>query len=253
VTSGSLPNVASSDDTALIVFTKGLGDLRPDIGYRRVTSDGTFLDASDRTLVSEPNHQRDPAAAWDGTRFLVEWVDDRSEGIYEQLRGDLFGGRIELDGTALDAGGFAVANDTIPETQPFVSGRDGTSIIGGTILNVEPGYAIPRIGYRISGTVPASAEEGTASTTMHLSVSPNPSTERTSIGFQITRDVEAVVAVFDVGGARVRTLHDGPLSVGRVELWWDGRTTAGRRVPPGVYFVRATLGDEVLASKLLRR
>jgi len=58
------------------------------------------------------------------------------------------------------------------------------------------------------------------------------------------------VAVFDVRGRLVRVLADRGLSPGRHVLRWDGRDSAGRSLPSGVYVVRAKLGDEVRTQKV---
>jgi aminopeptidase N len=54
------------------------------------------------------------------------------------------------------------------------------------------------------------------------------------------------VEIFDVQGRRVRTLRDSGLS----GLAWDGRSDAGRSLPPGVYFVRRTEGGA--ATRVVR-
>jgi len=73
------------------------------------------------------------------------------------------------------------------------------------------------------------------------------------VTLQLPRPSQAEVAVFDVGGARIRQLHHGMLPAGSNELQWDGRNLAGRDVAPGVYFVRARFGGEARTLKVLRR
>jgi hypothetical protein len=46
------------------------------------------------------------------------------------------------------------------------------------------------------------------------------------------------LSVYDVRGARVRTLVDGPHAAGRYRVEWDGRDERGVRVGSGVYFYR---------------
>jgi subtilisin family serine protease len=57
------------------------------------------------------------------------------------------------------------------------------------------------------------------------------------------------VAIYDVRGARVRVLANGPLAAGWHLLAWDGRADHGGAAAPGVYFVRA----EALGRSLTRR
>src|SRR5439155_25358339 len=48
--------------------------------------------------------------------------------------------------------------------------------------------------------------------------------------------------VYDVRGARVRTLWQGALAAGRHALSWDGRCQDGGPAPAGIYLVRARSG-----------
>jgi flagellar hook assembly protein FlgD len=52
-----------------------------------------------------------------------------------------------------------------------------------------------------------------------------------------------VLTVYDVRGARVRTLLDEARVPGDHGVVWDGRSDAGVRVSSGIYFYRLTTGD----------
>ena len=56
--------------------------------------------------------------------------------------------------------------------------------------------------------------------------------------FSMPRDGAARLSLFDVTGARVRSLDLGTLRSGPHEIVWDGLDQASRSVPPGVYAVR---------------
>ncbi len=68
--------------------------------------------------------------------------------------------------------------------------------------------------------------------------SPNPFASATSIEFELPREADVKLRVYDAAGRRVRTLLEGsrPSGVHRVE--WDGRDAAGRSVASGVYLYR---------------
>jgi hypothetical protein len=57
------------------------------------------------------------------------------------------------------------------------------------------------------------------------------------------RALELEVAVYDVAGRLVRSLHRGPIGAGTTALPWDGRDASGHRVAAGVYLLRIT-GDD---------
>jgi hypothetical protein len=72
---------------------------------------------------------------------------------------------------------------------------------------------------------------------------PNPFNPTTTIVFYVPEMSDAAtqrvsLAVYDVTGARVRTLVDRSVAPGRYTLQWDGTNDAGNRVGSGVYFYR---------------
>jgi hypothetical protein len=64
---------------------------------------------------------------------------------------------------------------------------------------------------------------------------PNPFRAATRFSFELRTPDRVDLAVYDVGGRRVRSLAGGPYPAGRSEVEWDGRDDAGRLVAPGVY------------------
>jgi flagellar hook assembly protein FlgD len=75
----------------------------------------------------------------------------------------------------------------------------------------------------------------------------------TTIAFRVTRrDTPAELLIFDVTGRLVRDLEVGRLEPGMHEVRWDGRTSAGRLAPAGLYFYRMTHGDFQATRKLVR-
>ena len=64
------------------------------------------------------------------------------------------------------------------------------------------------------------------------------------LALQLARAGEALAEVFDIRGARVRTLVRGVQPAGRHELVWDGRRDDGGVSPAGLYLVRARSGGE---------
>jgi hypothetical protein len=71
-----------------------------------------------------------------------------------------------------------------------------------------------------------------------LNVYPNPFNSGTVISFETNVDGNVTLEIYDVSGARIRVLHNGPLAVNFHEIAWDGRNGDGQLVASGVYFVR---------------
>lgn len=81
---------------------------------------------------------------------------------------------------------------------------------------------------------------------------PNPFFGHVAFTVSQGRGEDLDVGVFDVRGARVRTLHRGFTAAGSRSIDWDGRDAAGRAAAAGVYFVRASSGSRLLTQRLLR-
>ena len=67
---------------------------------------------------------------------------------------------------------------------------------------------------------------------------PAPFRVSTTVAFDLASAGEMRLEVFDLRGARVRTLARGWHAGGHGEVAWRGEDDAGHRVPSGVYFIR---------------
>ncbi len=73
----------------------------------------------------------------------------------------------------------------------------------------------------------------------------------TSISFDLPREGEVRLQVFDAGGRLVRTLVDRALPAGQHRVVWDGRDGAARPVGSGVYFYILAAGHEQHPRRML--
>ncbi|MFN8180209.1 MAG: FG-GAP-like repeat-containing protein [bacterium] len=80
---------------------------------------------------------------------------------------------------------------------------------------------------------------------------PVPSAADVAITLALPEAGRARVDVFDAAGRRVATLWDAAAEAGDRELRWSGRDSKGARVVPGIYFVRATLGDHAVSRRII--
>jgi flagellar hook assembly protein FlgD len=62
----------------------------------------------------------------------------------------------------------------------------------------------------------------------------------------------AELAVFDLTGRLVRTLHHGGLDAGAHRYAWDGRTDDGGRAPAGIYLLSLDTSVGSVARRVLR-
>lgn len=71
---------------------------------------------------------------------------------------------------------------------------------------------------------------------LRVLASPNPFSGQTSLFFELPRSQVVKLDIYDLKGRRVTTLVDDGLAAGPHVRVWDGRDSAGRPQPDGVYF-----------------
>ena len=75
--------------------------------------------------------------------------------------------------------------------------------------------------------------------TEFLNVAPSPFTDRVQVSYALARPGLVKLDVLDASGCVLRPLARAEQQPGVYHLVWDGRDAGGRRLAPGVYFVRA--------------
>lgn len=108
--------------------------------------------------------------------------------------------------------------------------------------------------YRITRTTNVTdATGGSAPVVTRLTgARPSPFVGSTSVAFELSRASEVTLEVYDLRGARVRTLATGQHAAGAHSVMWDGRDDAGRRAAAGVYLVRMASGGYAGRAKVVR-
>lgn len=88
-------------------------------------------------------------------------------------------------------------------------------------------------------------DPSSASQSMHLTASPNPTRDGSvRVLFRLPTTPSAwELSVFDASGRRIRALAEGSVTAGGGTLAWDGRDDGGRAVPSGAYFLRLVSGE----------
>lgn len=79
---------------------------------------------------------------------------------------------------------------------------------------------------------------------------PNPARGgRVTMSFTLPAAAHTRLALYDVGGRRVRMLADRAFSAGRTTLVWDARDDGGTALRPGVYLARFTSNGRTLTQR----
>lgn len=80
---------------------------------------------------------------------------------------------------------------------------------------------------------------------------PNPFNPSTRIRFDIARDGNAKLIVYDILGRQVRTLVNRQITPGTYTVNWDGKNNSGQLVGSGMYFYRLIINDFVSTHKMM--
>ena len=79
---------------------------------------------------------------------------------------------------------------------------------------------------------------------------PNPFNPSTTINFAVPRAGDVTLAIYNLRGQFVATLHQGALAAGRHRVVWDGKDARGQQAATGVYVYRLESKDFVATRKL---
>ena len=81
-----------------------------------------------------------------------------------------------------------------------------------------------------------------------LQVAPNPAPGATMLSYSLPGEESAALHIFDATGRCLRMVAEGVTSPREGTLLWDGRTTGGSPVAPGIYFARLST-ERLTATK----
>ena len=193
--------------------------------------------------------------------------------------------------TAITAGGAATLGGTIVNHDVLFGGGYGVALAdargwplpGPSVVNVGAGASAP---WSAGLAVPDTAANGTDTLTVTLTTPagrvaatcrvvvtvegsvlaaapaarglalsaprPNPAAAESRLDFALPRAGHVRLVVYDLAGARVRTLVDGPAPAGPGSAAWDGRDENGNAARPGAYFARLEFEGRTLARTLVR-
>ena len=85
---------------------------------------------------------------------------------------------------------------------------------------------------------------------------PNPFNPETWLPFQLVKDADVSVRIFDTNGKMVRSLELGRKTAGsyltkELAAYWDGKTMTGEQVSSGVYFYNIQAGNYSATRKMM--
>jgi len=84
-----------------------------------------------------------------------------------------------------------------------------------------------------------------------LSIFPNPFSESTIISFTLTDESVMNFEIYDVNGKMVNRLLNNKLNKGSYKVNWKGIDKGGSKLHGGIYFYKASFGENVYSGKLI--
>jgi hypothetical protein len=191
------PAVAFDGDNYFVVWTDSrAGSYESgtrDIYGARITPSGTVIDTAGIVISNSSGAQVAPSIAFDGTNYLVVWMDSRNSNWR------IYGARVTPSGIVLDPNGFAMSSSGEIQTHPSVTkGPVGQLLIVYSSFMPAPEYGA----YRTWGNL------WTSSTTIQAHIEIDPKTLNTRDGGRwITCHIELPdgndVEEIDVGSVRI--------------------------------------------------
>ncbi len=114
------------------------------------------------------------------------------------------------------------------------------------------GYAVGEWVYKYSAATDTSVEQPAGGSPLTIeTVYPQPSSGAVTIRYRRAEPLPAVVEVYNALGERVARLGALSAASGIEEIVWDGRSSSGRRVGAGVYFVTVSSGSTMAQTAVV--
>lgn len=80
---------------------------------------------------------------------------------------------------------------------------------------------------------------------------PNPFSSSTAITYNLTKETEVTISIYDILGQEVKTFQRGLESTGTRGIVWDGTNNFGIKVTPGIYFYLLITNKETAIGKMI--
>jgi hypothetical protein len=145
-------------------------------------------------------------------------------------------------------GGNALFNTTLDNIAPVLTQNGWYTLVVEDYGDDETGDYTLNV--NLSGGVTGVEDTPPVELALHPAV-PSPFSQTTRFDFELPARDRVRIDVYDVTGARIRSLVDQERSAGRFSATWDGRDDAGARVASGVYYVRMQTKADVKRQKVV--
>jgi hypothetical protein len=242
---------------ATFVWKESVAGDNQDIAVSRYSTLGTPMwGAMGGFIVERDTTQSSPnLARFSNGGMVVAWED------YSDESADIYMRYMEDDGSLLaPSTGIMVCNEIMIQQYPLIAVlRDTTpnkAIIvwsDGRSSGKTPIYGLyaRKIG---NPTISPNEDDGQLNippVTLQQNY-PNPFNPETRIAFNLQKNFDNVeLAIYNLKGQKVCTLHSGLTEKGNYNYTWNGRDRNDKKAASGIYFYKLTAGDKTLTRKMI--
>jgi len=223
------PRLAFGAGNYLAVWRDSAGGSN-DIYAARLTPAGVLLDSPPIALSTARGAQTTPTVGFDGTHYIVSWMDGRTN------LSDIYCARVSINGTVLDPNGILVSDEHRGEIRPSVSANPaGPTLIAYTGYVVYPYQAQRALGTMVNwpsgieeSPKPQASSHKPAATLIRGILWLGAGHDRengdcpAANSMSCSEGLSPVFALLDASGRKACDLHPGPNDVSHL--------------PPGIYF-----------------
>jgi hypothetical protein len=143
--------------------------------------------------------------------------------------------------------------DTAHVTFSALGLTPGTYAASFTVVSNDPEEGVLPVPCTLVVRTPVGVEEGSPGLPVDFALGqnyPNPFNPATRISFSLPTSSPVDLAVYDLLGRRVRTLHEGVLEAGYYEVAWDGLNSGGQPAASGIYLYVLKAGESSQSRRM---
>ncbi len=258
-----------TDSLGDTLWTRTYGGIENDVGNSvQQTSDGGYIITG----------YTDSYGVWSNDVYLIK-TDSLGDTLwtrtYGSIRGDYGesvqqtsdGGYIVVGGGTSDFYGdiYLIKTDSLGDTlwTRTYGGSEGADAGFSVQYTTDGGYIV--VGYTCSSNIEnadvylikikpegSGIEEEIITGLFSLSpADPNPFTTKTTIRYELVREIDLRISVFNMLGQKVRNLHSGKQSSGIHSVSWDGTGNTGEKLSSGIYFLKIEAEEKEASRKVM--
>jgi len=185
---------------------------------------------------------------------LYQQYSDKADYIYQ-----IWVDNVSLGTVKVPSGQMAVFEKDLP--QPV--SQDGEGVL--KIVNLKKGaivtcdkyelFAYDKATGRKTGNGGAQADMGEAKPMAYryelMQNAPNPCSKQTTISYQLAKQGQVSLKIYNTLGQVVKTLVNESQNPGPYSVKWNGNDEAGRQAAAGIYFYRLVSGEFNSTKKMV--